>query len=656
MSDLELLERRLERERVARKHAEALLETKSRELFLANEELRRLNERLEELVHQRTAQLEESLGQLSATLESMTDGLLATDHEARVVRHNRSLEELFGLDGPVQGRPVADVLGPAVAELFDSADPSELLRGGRVEAELALPGARVGKATLRAILRGGATSIGRLLVVRDITREKEIDQMKTDFISNVSHELRTPLTSVLGFAKIIRKRLDETVLPALPTDDARVQRAARQAAENVEIIVKEGERLTTLINDVLDIAKMEAGKIEWKKAPLEIGKLLERAFAATRSIFEASGLEPVLDVEPDLPTVEADRDRLLQVLLNLISNAVKFSARGAITARARMDHEHGELVVSVEDQGVGIAPKDQASVFEKFKQVGETLTDKPKGTGLGLPICRQIVEHHRGRIWLESELGKGSRFYFSLPLTGARRTRTRTVELQQLLARLQVAEAPAEPRSDRPTVLVADDEPHIRGLLRQELEAAGYRVIEAEDGLAAVQRIKGARPDLVVLDVMMPKISGFDVAAVIKNDPVTMEIPIVILSIVDGRQRGENIGVDACLAKPLQVDALLVEIRRLIANGTSRRRVMIIDEDRSTLDQLRRLLETRGHTVVAVWDAREGVSRAKAVKPDLIIVDELVSNEHHIVQALEFEKELEHVLFLLVAEGEPGGG
>ncbi|HEY8380342.1 MAG TPA: ATP-binding protein, partial [Nannocystis sp.] len=427
MSEVELLQRRLERERLARKQAEAVLEAKSRELFLANEELRRLNERLEDLVRERTAQLEESLGHLSAILESIADGLLATDNEGRIVRYNLALEQLFGFGEPVHGRPVGDVFGRTVADLFDAADPAALLAGHKIEAEIALPGSRVGKATLRAILRGSdaVRSLGRLLVVRDITREKEIDRMKTDFISNVSHELRTPLTSVLGFARIIRKRLEETVLPALPPDP-KVQRAGRQATENVEIIVKEGERLTALINDVLDIAKMEAGKIEWKKAPLRIGEVMERAFVATRALFDNSGLTPVVDVEPDLPVVEADHDRILQVLLNLISNAVKFSDQGAVTGRARLDHEHGEIVVSIEDNGCGIAPEDQAAVFEKFKQVGETLTDKPKGTGLGLPICRQIVEHHGGRIWLESELGKGSRFSFSLPVAVARRPRTRT--------------------------------------------------------------------------------------------------------------------------------------------------------------------------------------------------------------------------------------
>lgn len=204
-------------------------------------------------------------------------------------------------------------------------------------------------------------------------------------------------------------------------------------------------------------------------------------------------------------------------------------------------------------------------------------------------------------------------------------------------------------------ILLVDDEEAIQTLLAYPLRKEGYEVVVARDGREALDTFAAQRFDLVVLDVMMPKISGFDVAAVIKNDPVTMETPIVILSIVDDPVRGDNIGVDTYLAKPIQIDALLAEIRRLLERGASRRRVMIIDDERPTLEQLHRLLETRGHSVVAVWDAREGIARAKALKPDLIIVDQLVSDQHRLIQALEFEKELEHVLFLLVAEGSEGG-
>ncbi len=179
----------------------------------------------------------------------------------------------------------------------------------------------------------------------------------------------------------------------------------QQVEDNLKVVVSEGERLTKLIDDVLDLAKIEAGKLEWHMEPTSVAEIIDRATAATASLFEQKGLRLVTDVAPDLPVVTGDRDRLIQVVINLISNAVKFTDAGSVTCRAA--RRGGEIVVSVVDTGMGIAPADQPKVFERFKQVGDTLTDKPKGTGLGLPICREIVEHHGGRVWVESELGQG---------------------------------------------------------------------------------------------------------------------------------------------------------------------------------------------------------------------------------------------------------
>ena len=244
---------------------------------------------------------------------------------------------------------------------------------------------------------------------------------KTAFLSNVSHELRTPLTSVVGFSKLIRRRLDETVFPAVPAGDAKLDRQMRQISDNLGIIVEEGERLTALINDTLDLAKIEAGRMEWRRDRVDLAEVITRATAATAPLLTGSDAGPrmVLDLQPDLPPITGDRDRLIQVVINLISNAVKFTAAGTITCAARVDPAGNSLVVSIADTGVGIAPEDQAKVFEQFGQAGDTLTDKPRGTGLGLPICREIVEHHGGRLWLESEVGRGSTFWFTLPLRDA---------------------------------------------------------------------------------------------------------------------------------------------------------------------------------------------------------------------------------------------
>jgi signal transduction histidine kinase len=244
--------------------------------------------------------------------------------------------------------------------------------------------------------------------------------MKSAFLSSVSHELRTPLTSVVGFSRLIRRRLDEIVFPAVPAGDPKRDRAMRQVSENLEIIVEESERLTALINDTLDLAKIEAGRMEWHRDPVDIGDVIHRATGATASLLDGSGLQMVVDVAPGLPTITGDRDRLIQVVINLIANGVKFTPAGTITCAAvAADSSPPMLLVSVTDTGIGIAPDDLDRVFEQFGQApqdGDRLPDTPRGTGLGLPICREIVEHHGGRLWVESELGKGSRFLFTLPI------------------------------------------------------------------------------------------------------------------------------------------------------------------------------------------------------------------------------------------------
>ena len=239
---------------------------------------------------------------------------------------------------------------------------------------------------------------------------------KSTFLSNVSHELRTPLTSVVGFSKLIAKRLDDIVLPLVPAGtDPKVDRAVRQVRENLGIIVQEGERLTTLINDTLDLAKIEAGRMDWRDEPVAIGEVVDRATAATAALLDRDDSPRlVVEVDPGLPAVRGDRDRLIQVVINLISTAVKFTPSGTITVSAAQ-HPVG-LEVAVADTGVGIAAEDHDTVFEQFGQAGDTLTDKPRGTGLGLPICREIVEHHGGRLWLESAVGQGSTFRFTLPV------------------------------------------------------------------------------------------------------------------------------------------------------------------------------------------------------------------------------------------------
>lgn len=237
---------------------------------------------------------------------------------------------------------------------------------------------------------------------------------KTDFLANVSHELRTPLVSINGFARIVRKRLEERIFPLVKAPDDRTQKAIDQVGENLDIIVDEGQRLTSMINNLLDLEKIEAGKMEWKIQVVLMGEVVQRAVQATAALFEGKSTWLVVDLPPKIPAVRGDEEKLLQVMINLISNAVKFTQEGPITVRARS--EKTEVVISVIDQGIGIDPAKHELIFEKFRQLGDPLTGKPKGSGLGLAISKEIVDHHGGRIWFESQPGKGTTFSFSVPV------------------------------------------------------------------------------------------------------------------------------------------------------------------------------------------------------------------------------------------------
>jgi signal transduction histidine kinase/integral membrane sensor domain MASE1 len=243
---------------------------------------------------------------------------------------------------------------------------------------------------------------------------EDANQAKSIFLAKVSHELRTPLTSIVGFTRIIQKRLDSRILPALSQPNTSVQKAVAEVDEDLDIMMLEGQRLAGLINDLLDLAKIEAGKVEWSMQPVSMQQVFYRAAGATASLFVAKKLKMSVEVEEGLPEVLGDYDRLVQVMVNLLSNAVKFTDTGAITCRVWRAGD--EIWISVADMGIGIAQTDFPGVFEPFVQAGD---GRYGGTGLGLPISKQIVEAHGGRIWFESVPGQGSTFTFALPIPEA---------------------------------------------------------------------------------------------------------------------------------------------------------------------------------------------------------------------------------------------
>ncbi|WP_228015110.1 GAF domain-containing protein [Synechocystis salina] len=363
--------------------------------------------------------MENTLADLTAIVDNLADGLLVIDLFGRITRYNPALLAMFDLEG-------LELLGAGVDAYFPATLNQLLAKPERQEqqvvtADVALSQGRQGQALITSITSNEdgckySQCLGAVIMIRDVTHEREVERMKTDFLATVSHELRTPLTSILGFATVIQDKLHRVIIPELDLAQPSLGKATERVMRNLSIIESEAHRLTALINDVLDIAKMEAGQESWQANPCAIGPIVERAIATITPQAQGKNISLQGDLKPDLPDFIGDENRILQVVLNLLSNAVKFSADGLIIVRS---HRHQDyLWVEIIDHGPGIHPADQAKIFEPFQQGGDVLTDKPQGTGLGLPICKKIVEHHGGIIGVNSSLGQGSTFYFSLPIPG----------------------------------------------------------------------------------------------------------------------------------------------------------------------------------------------------------------------------------------------
>ena len=338
-------------------------------------------------------------------------------------------------------------------------------------------------------------------------------------------------------------------------------------------------------------------------------------------------------------------------MINLISNAVKFTDEGAVTCRVRrVDHQ---IEVAIQDTGIGIAAEDAELVFDKFRQVGDILTDKPVGTGLGLPICKEIINHHGGEIRVSSEIGHGSTFSFVLNILASGtidvdNPHFKTVALDDLLSQLQshMQNGGLDLGDDHKNILVVDDDPSIRELLRQELQAAGYTVFEAKDGAEVLEQVERNQPDLIILDVMMPKINGFDVVAMLKTNINMMNLPIIILSIVEDHERGYRLGVDRYLTKPINDNLLLHEIDGLLSRQSTTKRVMLVEDGTDTTTEIAKLLEARDYEVITISNSQQLIPEAIVAKPDLVVANAQDPAKNKILQSLRFEKDLEDVYIL----------
>jgi CheY-like chemotaxis protein/anti-sigma regulatory factor (Ser/Thr protein kinase) len=356
---------------------------------------------------------------------------------------------------------------------------------------------------------------------------------KSEFLASMSHELRTPLNAVIGFSEVLLERMFGDL--------------NERQEEYLRDIWESGRHLLELLNEILDLSKVEAGKMELEPTPVDVHAVLAEGITMVRELAASRGARLDLDVGEGVDTVTADLLRFKQVVLNLLSNAVKF-AHHRIVVRARVDGSM--LVVSVEDDGDGVPPADQERIFEAFQQGGRGVT-KEQGTGLGLTLCRRIVELHGGQIWVESEVGRGSTFTFAVPTTPS-------VEPQPWISELEVR-AP-----DVPIVVIVEDDRRSLELLTLYLQGAGAEVVTARDGQAGLGLVRRVQPAAIVLDIGLPKIDGWDLLALFKADPATANIPVVVVSMIDERAKGLALGASEYLVKPVERSAVRAALKRVV--------------------------------------------------------------------------------------------
>jgi GAF domain-containing protein/CheY-like chemotaxis protein/anti-sigma regulatory factor (Ser/Thr protein kinase) len=423
---------------------------------------------------------------------------------------------------------------------------------------------------------------------------------KSQFLANMSHELRTPLNAIIGLTEMLR---EEAEAPE-----------HSDFVEPLERVVRAGKHLLGLINDVLDLSKIEAGKIELREEIVDVAALARDLAVTARPLADRNGNRLVLECADGVGSIHADQMRLRQILLNLLSNSCKFTEQGTVTlsvAREPKNDSNG-LSIAVTDSGIGMTPEQVAKLFTEFTQADDSTTRKYGGTGLGLAISRRLVEMMGGSIVVDSAPGKGSTFAVWLP-TGHEDAASASTAGQGT----GTAVAPA---SGSRTVLVIDDDADARSLMRRFLAREGFDTLTTADGSEGLRLARQFKPSLIILDVLMPRMDGWAVLKELQSDPELAAIPVVMLSILDEQEKGFALGAADYLIKPFDRTRLqsILERHRGAAIGI---RVLVVEDDAATGSVLCDLLRTEGCNVNLAQDGEAALAHLEAEKPDLILLD-----------------------------------
>jgi len=437
-------------------------------------------------------------------------------------------------------------------------------------------------------------TMDELAELRSVARAAaNAERARAQFIANMSHELRTPMNAIIGYSEMVVEELTELGHDALTDDVRRVHRS--------------GKHLLRLINDILDLSKIDAGKMEVQRERVDLADLAREVVEAVTpaAIDQANELRLVLDVT--VHSIVSDRQRIRQCLLNLLSNAVKFTQGGEIVLR--VEPADGGVQLAVSDEGIGMSKAQQERIFAEFTQGDASTSRRFGGTGLGLTLTRRFAEMMGGSVRVESTPGVGSTFFLELPDLAIAPERG---------AQLMAEAAQAEP-GER-IVLAVDDDPDVIDLVSRILARDGFKVVAALDGDQAFALAERLKPVAILLDVVLPGMSGWEVLSRLKAHPKLSEIPVVMLTTIDDRTRGLSLGAHEYMVKPVERKLLSGHVKRLY-RGDMGTDVLIVDDDYATRRLMRRYLQRDGWSVRTAPDGREALDAVIEERPGLILLD-----------------------------------
>lgn len=440
---------------------------------------------------------------------------------------------------------------------------------------------------------------------------EEANRLKSEFLSNMSHELRTPLNSIMALSNVLIQRTKSKL--------------SNEENSYLEIIERNGRNLLKLINDILDLSKIEAGKVEISLKQTNIATLLENVHENLKPLAAKKGLDFTIQIQDNIPLVETDEARLQQVLTNIIGNAIKFTEKGHVAINTQTVKDY--INISISDTGIGIPKSDLPHIFDKFRQVDGTSSRTYEGTGLGLSIVFEQVNIIGGKINVDSEIGKGSVFIISIPIKWK----------GEFTNRFNEDFHPAIVVADKKTILVVDDDPHAVNEISSFLEDIGYNAIGTTMATDAVRLAEKYRPFAITLDVIMPELDGWEILQRLKKNPNTKDIAVIIVSVSSDKETGIALGAVGHITKPVEKATLLDEIRRLHNNPYE---VMIVDDNEIDLEVTSDILLMEGLKVIKANGGKHCIELITNSKPDILILD-LMMPETDGFQVLDFVRSRE---------------